>query len=191
MGRPQGRSQGLLSQVDPLTADETNRARVGAVSRAKMRIHLLAVGTRMPAWIQQGYREYARRLRGGWSLELVEIPSPRRSKSTDVARSVEKEGERMLAAIPRNACVVALDEAGKALSTALLVDHIGHWRAQGQDLALLVGGADGLAPGCLKRAQMRWSLSALTLPHGLVRVLVAEQLYRAWSLTNRHPYHRE
>ena len=145
----------------------------------------------MPTWVEEGYRDYARRLRGGWSIELVEVPAAKRSARSPTARSVEEEGERLLVAVPARANVVALDEKGIALSSAGLARRFVEWQERGDPLALMVGGPDGLSPPCLERASLRWSLSSLTLPHALVRVLVAEQIYRAWSILERHPYHRE
>jgi len=155
-----------------------------------MHIHLLAVGTRMPGWVDQGFADYAARLPREWGLRLAEIPAARRGSGGGAARAVAHEGERMLAAIPSAARAVALDEHGAGWSTRDLAQRLADWMRGGTDVALLVGGADGLAPACLERARERWSLSALTLPHGLVRVIVAEQLYRAWTILNRHPYHR-
>ena len=156
-----------------------------------MKIRLFALGTRMPAWVEEGYRDYARRLRGGWSLELVEIPVAKRSARFPSARRVEEEGERLLAALPARARVVALDEKGVALTSAGLARRLAEWQPSGLTLALLIGGPDGLSARCLERASLRWSLSPLTLPHALARVVVAEQIYRAWSILQRHPYHRE
>ncbi len=124
------------------------------------------------------------------SLQLVEIPAPRRTRNADTSRLVEREGERMLAATPRNARVIALDVRGKLWSTEQLAGELDHWGREGRDVALMAGGADGLAPACLARADLSWSLSPLTLPHALVRVVVAEQIYRAWTITRGHPYHR-
>lgn len=155
-----------------------------------MRIHLLAVGTRMPAWVDQGYREYARRMPRECALELVEVAPGTRSRSAPVARAVADEGARMEKLIPRGSLAVALDVAGRAWSTEDLATNLRQWLAGGRDVALLVGGPDGLAANCCERAESSWSLSALTLPHPLVRILVAEQLYRAWSLLSGHPYHR-
>ncbi len=155
-----------------------------------MRIHLIAVGTRVPAWVGQGYREYARRMPRECSLQLVEVPPGARPRSAPVARAVVDEGARMEKLIPRGSRVVALDVAGRAWSTEDLAVHLRQWLAGGRDVALLVGGPDGLADNCLRYAEIRWSLSALTLPHPLVRILVAEQLYRAWTLLSGHPYHR-
>lgn len=155
-----------------------------------MRIHLVAVGTRMPAWVTTGYTEYARRLPHECSLNLVEIPVSKRRKSLPAARAMQEEGQLMLAAIPAGCLVVALDVAGRPWSTGELADRLLAWLAGGRDVALLVGGPDGLAPECLARADLSWSLSALTYPHALVRIIVAEQLYRAWSINTGHPYHR-
>ncbi len=156
-----------------------------------MQIHLIAVGTRMPGWVDEGFKEYAKRLPRECSLRLVEIPLGRRPKSGDVSRAIGEEGERMLAAIPKGARVVALEVDGRSWSTGDLAGQLDGWLGSGQDVALLVGGPDGLAPACQERAQQRWSLSALTLPHPLVRVLLAEQLYRAWTVYKGHPYHRQ
>jgi 23S rRNA (pseudouridine1915-N3)-methyltransferase len=155
-----------------------------------MQIHLIAVGTRMPVWVTQGYEEYARRLPRECALRLVEIPLGRRSRTQSPAQAVEDEGRRMLASVPERARVVALDVGGRAWDTPALAERLREWLQSGRDTALLVGGPDGLSDGCLQCAERRWSLSALTLPHALVRVVLAEQLYRAWTIINGHPYHR-
>ncbi len=155
-----------------------------------MKIRLVAVGEKMPRWVQEGYGEYARRLPPECALELVEIPAGQRRKGTDIARLLRDEGRRMLAAVPRGSRLVALDVKGSAWSTRQLARRLERWMEEGRDPALLVGGPEGLAPECLAAAEERWSLSPLTLPHPLVRVVVAEALYRAWSLLRNHPYHR-
>ncbi|MEJ2643423.1 MAG: 23S rRNA (pseudouridine(1915)-N(3))-methyltransferase RlmH [Gammaproteobacteria bacterium] len=155
-----------------------------------MQIHLIAVGTRLESWVEAGYQEYAKRLPRECALRLVQISPGKRTRSADPARAVREEGERMLAAIPRDSMVVALDVTGRSWSTEGLADQLRAWLADGRDRALLIGGPDGLWQDCEARADMRWSLSALTLPHPLVRILVAEQLYRAWSIVAGHPYHR-
>jgi 23S rRNA (pseudouridine1915-N3)-methyltransferase len=155
-----------------------------------MQIHLIAVGTRMPAWVTSGYEEYVRRMPRECSLRLVEIPLSKRRKTQSAQASRQEEGKAMLAAVPAQTIVVALDVRGKAWSTQTLVARLQDWLQAGRNIALLVGGPDGLAEECLARADMRWSLSPLTLPHALVRVLLAEQLYRAWSVVQGHPYHR-
>ncbi len=155
-----------------------------------MIIHLVAVGNRMPAWVQQGFTEYARRLPAECRLRLVEIPVAKRSKSAPLSRLLEEEGRRMGAAIPKGALVIALDQRGQGWDTPQLAEELKGWLQSGRDVALLVGGPDGLAPECLARADCVWSISPLTLPHPLVRIVVAEQLYRSWSILQRHPYHR-
>ena len=155
-----------------------------------MRIHLIAVGTRMPQWVQYGYEEYAKRLPKECQLVLKEIEPAKRSKTTTVAKLKSDEKKRILAALPKEALVVALDVKGKNVSTEQLAEKMSEWMFAGRDIALLVGGPDGLDEECLRLAQWKWSLSALTFPHPIVRVILAEQLYRAWSVTQNHPYHR-
>lgn len=155
-----------------------------------MRIRLLAVGTRMPAWVDEGFADYAKRLSGDMSLELVEITAGKRLKATDLARVKEQEGEALLAALRPQERVIALDVLGRTLSTDDLADTLRDWQVDGRPAALLVGGPEGLSRAVLERADEKWSLSRLTLPHPLVRIVVAEQLYRAWTLLRGHPYHR-
>lgn len=155
-----------------------------------MRVSLIAVGTRMPAWVEEGVAEYRKRLPAEIGFEIREIALAKRGKNTDIARAVQQEGEAMLTAIPARDRVVALDVKGRAHSTEQLAATLAEWQMSGDNISLLVGGPDGLAEACLARAQERWSLSALTLPHPLVRVLLAEQLYRAWTINANHPYHR-
>ncbi len=155
-----------------------------------MRIHLLAVGTRAPVWIRSGYEEFAARLPRECSLNLVEIAAGRRGKSVDVARVLRNEGERMLAAVPPGARVVSLDVGGQQWHTEELAAQLQSWMQDGRDVALLVGGPEGLDGRCKARAEQSWSLSQLTFPHLLVRILIAEQVYRAWSILSGHPYHR-
>lgn len=155
-----------------------------------MRVSLIAVGQRMPGWIQQGFTGYSDRLRARLPLHLVEVPAVRRG-SGDVARAMGEEGRRLLAAVRPDHHVVALDERGKSRSSVELSQWLGKRLNEGRDLDFLVGGADGFAPEVLQRADERWSLSTLTLPHALVRVVFAEQLYRAVTLLDGHPYHRE
>lgn len=155
-----------------------------------MRLRLLAVGTRMPAWVDEGFADYAKRLSGDISLELVEITAGKRSKGADLARLKEQEGEALLAALRPQERVIALDVLGRTLSTDDLADTLKDWQVDGRPAALLVGGPEGLSRAALERADEKWSLSRLTLPHPLVRIVVAEQFYRAWSLLKGHPYHR-
>lgn len=155
-----------------------------------MRIYLIAVGTRPPTWVTAGFHEYANRLPRECAPHLIEIPAAKRSPRVDLHRIRRAEGERMLAAIPTGARVIALEVNGQSWSTAQLAQQLAHWLRDGRDVALLVGGPDGLDVACRQRADSAWSLSPLTFPHTLVRILVAEQLYRAWSLLHHHPYHR-
>lgn len=155
-----------------------------------MQIFLIAVGTKMPDWVQSGYQEYAKRMSSDCRLTLLEIPAVTRSKTTDPVRAKREEGEKMIKALPKNANIIALEVGGKMHSTESLAEFLGEQMSTGRDLALLVGGADGLSPEVLEQASARWSLSKLTFPHPLVRVILAEQLYRAHSLLRNHPYHR-
>jgi 23S rRNA (pseudouridine1915-N3)-methyltransferase len=155
-----------------------------------VQINLIAVGTRMPAWVDEGYNEYARRMPRECGLELIQIPLGQRTKAQAVERAMNEEGKRMLAATTKDQHVVALDIKGRSWSTEDLADQLRDWMRNGCDVSLLVGGPDGLAAECLARARQHWSLSSLTLPHPLVRVVLAEQLYRAWTLLSGHPYHR-
>jgi 23S rRNA (pseudouridine1915-N3)-methyltransferase len=155
-----------------------------------VQLHLIAVGNRMPAWVEQGYQEYAKRLPPECGLALHEISAGKRGKNADIARLTRQEGEKMAAAIPKGARVVALEVGGRAWSTEQLSARLDSWMGEGRDVALLVGGPEGLEPGLSASADERWSLSPLTLPHPLVRIVLAEQLYRAWSILKGHPYHR-
>jgi 23S rRNA (pseudouridine1915-N3)-methyltransferase len=155
-----------------------------------MHFDLICVGQKMPSWIESGFHEYAKRLPPSCRLNLIEIPLRKRTKNADLVRLQLKEGEQMLAAIAQGAYVIALDERGQMSNTCQLAEQLAQWMQDSSTVALLVGGPEGLSSASLERAQQRWSLSALTLPHQLVRIIVAEQLYRAWSLLNNHPYHR-
>jgi 23S rRNA (pseudouridine1915-N3)-methyltransferase len=157
-----------------------------------MRLRLIAVGTRMPDWVDTAFNDYWRRMRGLWKLELIELPTASRRQCGGAAQAaMSAEAQRILALLAPRDFVVALDERGSERSTAELSHWLEQRRASGQDLAFAVGGPDGLAGEVLARADLRWSLSRLTLPHGLVRVLLAEQIYRAGTLLAGHPYHRE
>lgn len=144
----------------------------------------------MPRWVQEGFEHYAKRLPPTCRLRLVEVPAGRRGKNADVARLVHEETQRLLAATPERARVIALEVTGRAWSTQALASRLDAWLHEGRDVALLVGGPDGLGDAARAAASLTWSLSPLTLPHPMVRVLLAEQLYRAWSILQNHPYHR-
>ena len=154
-----------------------------------MKLKLLAVGTRMPSWVETGFEEYRKRMPVELKLDLIEIPlSPKGKGSSNPSK--ENQGQAILKAINKQDKVIALDVLGKSMSTESLATQLSSWQMSGQDICLLIGGPDGLSPECLQRANMKWSLSDLTLPHPLVRVLLMEQLYRAWTINKNHPYHR-
>ena len=144
----------------------------------------------MPAWVEAGYAEYAKRLPREFQLQMVELSLGPRGKSSSVARAVARESEQMLASVSPGDLVVALDVKGKSWSTEQLAQNFADWSMQYSNYSFLIGGPDGLGSECLDRADLRWSLSALTLPHPLVRIVLAEQIYRAWSILNHHPYHK-
>ncbi len=156
-----------------------------------LRLSLLTASNRQPDWVDDGAADYAKRLRGRCALEIKTLPLARRTASTPIERAIADEGERLLAAVPPGAHVVALDERGKPWSTKDLAARLDGWMRVGAPVFLLIGGPDGLSPACTKRANERWSLSPLTLPHGLAKIVAAEALYRAWSLLEHHPYHRQ
>ena len=156
-----------------------------------MKLQLVAVGTKMPAWITSGFEEYQRRFPRDLKLELVEIPAGKRGKNADIERILHREGEQMLEAIAKSARIVTLDIPGRPWTTPQVAEQLTRWQHDGRDVVILIGGPEGLAPACKAAAEQSWSLSPLTLPHPLVRIVVAESLYRAWSINNNHPYHRE
>ena len=155
-----------------------------------MKIHLVAIGEKMPSWVSAGFEEYARRLPRECSLVLRELPLATRGKSGDPLKWKREEAEAIRTVLPKGAYIVALDVLGKAWDTPELSRRLGVWMQEHSDVVLLVGGPDGLDETLLSEAHTRWSLSPLTFPHPLVRIVLAEQVYRAWSLLNNHPYHR-
>lgn len=155
-----------------------------------MRLKLVCVGQKMPSWVTEGFHDYARRMPRELPLELIEIAMPHRGKNPDINRLMRQEADAVLAATAADDHVVAMEVGGRAWSTEDLAGQLGNWQLGGRDVCFLVGGPDGLHPACRERANQQWSLSPLTLPHPLVRILLAEQLYRAWTVTRNHPYHR-
>ncbi|EAR07267.1 23S rRNA (pseudouridine(1915)-N(3))-methyltransferase RlmH [Reinekea blandensis] len=155
-----------------------------------MKIRIVAIGQKMPAWVNEATQEYLRRLPRDLSVEFVPLAIGNRGKSSGVSKAIAQEGDAMLAVIKDQDHVIALDLSGKPWSTEQLSEQLQGWREQAKDALLLIGGPDGLDPRCLARANQKWCLSNLTLPHPLVRVLLTEQLYRAWSITQNHPYHK-
>jgi 23S rRNA (pseudouridine1915-N3)-methyltransferase len=156
-----------------------------------MRITIIAVGEKQPRWVCEAYQEYAKRLPKPYSPELIEIPAATRTKRNNLARVLDEEGTKVLHALPKGTHAIALDENGAAWSSKTLAQQLSAWSNLGKPVSLLIGGPDGHAPAVKLIAQQQWSLSSLTLPHGLVRVVLIEQLYRAWTLLQAHPYHRD
>jgi 23S rRNA (pseudouridine1915-N3)-methyltransferase len=153
-------------------------------------IRLIAVGDRQPSWVDEGFAQYVQRLPRQWQFRLQAISSGQRSKQQSTS-AIEAEGRKILAEIKDAEFVIALDEHGAQFTSVELGQKLNDWQSGGRDLTFVIGGPDGLAAKCLKRANLSWSLSRLTLPHGFARVLFAEQLYRAWTVSTGHPYHRE
>lgn len=153
-------------------------------------IRILAIGNKMPAWVTSGYQEYAKRFPPSCTLELIEISAEKRLKQADIRRITQREGQKLLALIKPGHHVIALDVKGKAWNTEQLANQLLHWQQEGCNIDLLIGGPDGLSTACLDRSSIKWSLSPLTLPHPLVRIVLAEQLYRALTILQGHPYHR-
>ncbi|AWK14451.1 23S rRNA (pseudouridine(1915)-N(3))-methyltransferase RlmH [Candidatus Fukatsuia symbiotica] len=156
-----------------------------------MKLQVIAVGTKMSAWVQTGVADYLCRFPKDMPCELIEIPAGKRGKNADISGILEKEGELMLAAAGKNHRIIALDIPGTPWGTSQLAKQLANWQQDGRNLSFLIGGPEGLAPVCKAVAERSWSLSPLTLPHPLVRILVVESLYRARSINVNHPYHRE
>ena len=156
-----------------------------------MRAHILTIPERAPAWVKQGFDDYAKRLTHHLPLTLTELALGQRGKNADTRRAIADEGQRMQLAVPKQARVIALDGRGDAWSSEALARHLAAWMQDGRDVALLIGGADGLDEAFKQEADDKLRLSSLTLPHGMARLLLCEQLYRAVSVLKNHPYHRE
>ena len=155
-----------------------------------MKVSLITVGTKMPGWVQEAIKEYQKRIQSELKFSLIEVPLPKRNKSQNIQQCIKKEGEQILKMVLPGSRIIALDIAGISLSTEQLVKKLNIFRAEGQNISLLIGGPDGLSQSCLDQSIERWSLSSLTFPQSLVRILVVEQLYRAVSILRAHPYHR-
>ena len=156
-----------------------------------MIIHLIAVGTRCAPWTKIAFLDYQKRLPPEYRLKLITIPVSKRNKNALITKNIAEEEKKILAALPKRSRVIALDVKGQMWSTQQLAQSLQQWQLERQAITLLIGGPDGLSETCINNAEHIWSLSPLTLPHPLVRIVVAEQLYRAWSLLSGHPYHRE
>ena len=155
-----------------------------------MHIRLLAVGDRQPSWVDEAFGIYTERFPREWKFRLDTIPTIRRNKNDKSRQAMDAEGDIILAKLAATEQVVLLDERGKQLTSKSLASKLSDWQSDGRDLCFVIGGPDGVTDAVRQRADMMWSLSQLTLPHGLARALVSEQLYRAWSLQTGHPYHR-
>ncbi|MCW8407679.1 23S rRNA (pseudouridine(1915)-N(3))-methyltransferase RlmH [Legionella sp. PATHC035] len=155
-----------------------------------LKITLITLGNKMPDWVTEGSNEYAKRFNDGIQLKIIEIPLIRRSKSSDLSRIMEKESALMREALPNNARIIALEIEGKTFSSEELALKISQLNQTTSHLCFLIGGPEGLSKDILKLCDERWSLSKLTLPHPLVRIVLLETLYRAWSIINNHPYHK-
>ena len=156
-----------------------------------MIINLIAVGSRCTQWAETAFQDYQKRLPAECKLNLITIPLSKRSKNSEISKHIAEEEKKILAAIPKRSRIIALDVQGQMWNTQQLAQSLQRWQLERQAVSLLIGGPDGLGDACRKIAERIWSLSPLTLPHALVRIIVAEQLYRAWSLLCNHPYHRE
>jgi len=156
-----------------------------------LKIYLIAVGKKMPEWINTGYAEFSKRMPPELQINLIEITPSVRNKSTPVEKNIKEESARIQTAIPANSRLIVLDKKGKNFSSVALSEKMESWLPMGQDISIVIGGADGIDPVIKQQADEKWSLSSFTLPHALVRVVVTEQLYRAWSILQGHPYHRE
>lgn len=155
-----------------------------------MHLRVAAVGQRMPGWVEEAWTEYTRRIPSNLGLSLAEIPLAKRGRNADTARLKITESEALYKAMPDRARVIALDVKGQTWSTEKLAANLQQWMTDGRDVGFMIGGPDGISKDILQKAETRWSLGPLTLPHPLVRVVLAEQLYRAWTITQNHPYHR-
>ena len=155
-----------------------------------MKITLIAVGKQMPFWVTAGFLEYAKRMPSDYQLQLIEIAAEKRGKNSDMSKIMLTEEAKITDAIPKQDNCIALDRIGKTVDTPTLAKQLHTWHDQQQNICFVIGGPEGLSEKFLKKAQAIWSLSAMTLPHPLVRIVLAEQLYRAWSMTVNHPYHR-
>ena len=156
-----------------------------------MHVRLIAVGDKQPSWVDTAFGEYAGRLPRQWKFRLDKIATGQRTKGGGAKSARELEGRKLLASIRSDDFVVLLDERGEALSSRELGERLGDWQSAGRNLCFVIGGPDGVSIECANRADFRWSLSRMTLPHGLARVMFGEQLYRGWTLTQGHPYHRD
>ena len=155
-----------------------------------MKINLIAVGNKMPDWVELASNDYSKRLPTDIKINPILLPLIKRGKNPDIPRIIRDESRKILSAIPKDSLLVVLDVVGKSVTTMKLSSILEGWLQQGQDVSIVIGGPDGVSAELLARASLKLSLSALTFPHPLVRIILLEQIYRAWSILNNHPYHR-
>lgn len=155
-----------------------------------LKIKLISVGDRLPAWVNEGARDYIQRIRGNTRVELIEIPAGKRSKNADISRILAKEGDTILRYVSANTRLICLDRLGKSFDSPAFAGRIRDWQRLGESIAFVIGGPEGIDPAVLARADETWSLSKMTFTHHVARVMLAEALYRAWSITEGLPYHR-
>jgi len=155
-----------------------------------MQINLLAIQNKPPAWCNDGYTDYAKRLPKNYHLNLISIAAIKRNKNSDINKTLQVEGKKLLSAIPSGDIIIALDRIGTSVTTKDIACKLQKWHDSSQNISLLIGGPEGLSQECIAAAHYSWSLSSLTFPHPLVKVVLAEQIYRAWSIITKHPYHR-
>ena len=156
-----------------------------------MHIQIVAVGNKMPKWVVEGVNEYIKRFPADFKVSFTEISPGKRVKTSNIEKVIFEEGQKCLQSIPKGNRIIALEVTGRSWATEDLAKEIEKWKMDGRDVSLLIGGPEGLSPECKAAAEQKWSLSRLTLPHPMVRAIVAEALYRGWSVTQNHPYHRE
>jgi len=155
-----------------------------------VKINIIATGNKMPAWVDAAANDFIKRLPAEITINSILLPLMKRGKNPDITRIIRDESRKMLAAIPKDSLLVVLDVRGKSVTTMKLSSMLETWLQQGQDVSIVIGGPDGVSDELLSQASLKLSLSALTFPHPLVRVILLEQIYRAWSILNNHPYHR-
>jgi 23S rRNA (pseudouridine1915-N3)-methyltransferase len=155
-----------------------------------LKINIIAIGGKMPAWVEQASQDYTKRLPTEIKINAILIPLIKRGKNPDIKRIVRDESRKLIAALPKDSLLVVLDVLGRSVTTEKLSKMLESWLQQGQDISIIIGGPDGVSDELLSQASLKLSLSALTFPHPLVRVILIEQIYRAWSILNNHPYHR-
>ncbi len=155
-----------------------------------MKINLISIGKKMPSWVNEGFKDYQKRLPTDYQLILHEVSTKKRNKNTAIAKLTQEESDKLLSKAPERNIIIALDRQGKSFPTETLAKKLENWHAESQDVSILIGGPEGISSASLTKCHETWSLSKLILPHTITRIVIAEQLYRAWSILQNHPYHR-